>query len=77
VVGYAFSLEAGASSGPLKGNSGVFLVQVNQKRSAEDLADYKVLARSQNAGQVNLAPYRAYSARVNAAKIEDNRYLFY
>jgi hypothetical protein len=55
----------------------VFLVQVNQKRSAEALADYKVLARAQNAGQINLAPYRAYSARVNAAKIEDNRFLFY
>ncbi len=77
VVGYAFSLEGGATSAPLKGNSGVFLVQVNQKRSPEALADYKVLARSQNAGQINLAPYRAYSARVNAAKIEDNRFLFY
>ena len=77
VVGYAFSLEGGAISAPLKGNSGVFLVQVNQKRSPEALADYKVLARSQNAGQINLAPYRAYSARVNAAKIEYNRFLFY
>ncbi len=77
VVGNAFALEQGATSGLIKGESGIFMVQVTRKEEAPKLDNYATYANSlktSNAAKVNIAVFNALKDK---ATIEDNRAVFY
>jgi peptidyl-prolyl cis-trans isomerase D len=77
VVGTAFAMEEGQVSELIKGESGVFLIEVSKKEAAPDLENYSTYAgnvKTSNAARVNSAVYNALK---NKADIEDNRSVFY
>jgi len=77
VVGNAFALDEGQSSGLIKGESGVFMIKVTKKEEAIALSNYatfmKALTGSNRVG-VNTS---VYDALKEDADIEDNRSTFY
>lgn len=77
VVGTAFAMEQGQTSGLLKGETGVFKIEVTKKEEAPQLDNYSTYAntlKTSNAARVQTA---AYNALKNKAEIEDNRAVFY
>ncbi|MCX2718083.1 peptidylprolyl isomerase [Lentiprolixibacter aurantiacus] len=77
VVGTAFAMEEGQVSELIKGESGVYLVEVSKKEAAPDLDNYSTYAgnvQNANAARVNNA---VFAALKNKADIEDNRSVFY
>lgn len=77
VVGKAFSLEQGETSGLIEGESGIFMVQVTKKEEAPKLDNYATYAtslRTSNAARVNT---EVFNALKDKATIEDNRSVFY
>ncbi len=77
VVGAAFGLDLGQSSGLIEGDNGVFMVELTKLEKAPDLDNYVTFAntvRNQRQGKVNTAVYNALK---EAADIEDNRKDFY
>lgn len=77
VVGTAFSLDQGASSGLIEGNTGVFMIRVTKKETAPKLDNYSTYANTlqkSGAARVNAAVYNALK---EAADIEDKRATFY
>ena len=77
LVGAAFSLKEGATSKLIKGNNGVYLLQLTAKKIAEDLEDYSAYARQlTNQGRESLGA-AIVEALETSAEIEDNRALYY
>ena len=77
IVGAAFSLKEGATSKLIKGNNGVYLLQLTAKKIAEDLEDYSAYARQlTNQDRENLGA-AIVEALETSAEIEDNRALYY
>ena len=77
VVGSAFSLNQGDVSGLIKGETGVFMIEVVSKEEAPALDNYITYAnalQSTNSTKVNLDVYNALKEN---AEIEDNRAIFY
>ncbi len=77
VVGAAFAMNEGDTSQLIKGETGVFLIEVSKKEAAPDMENYATYAgnlQSANALRVNNA---VYTALKNKAEIEDNRSVFY
>ena len=77
VVGTAFALGQGASSDLIKGETGVFKVEVTKKEDAPQLDNYATYAsslQSSNTIRVNTAVYNALKKK---SEIEDNRSTFY
>ncbi len=77
VVGTAFALSEGSSSGLIEGESGVFMLTVTKKQPATPLENYSTFANSlknSSAGKVNTAVYDALKKN---AEIEDKRKTFY
>lgn len=77
VVGAAFAMEEGETSGLIEGETGIFMVMVAKKEEAAALDNYSTYAntlKSANANKVNSA---VYAALKEAAEIEDNRSVFY
>ena len=77
VVGTAFSLEQGATSDLIKGETGVFMFEVVNKEAAPELENYVTYANSlgtSNATKVNSV---VFDALKEDADIEDNRATFY
>jgi peptidyl-prolyl cis-trans isomerase D len=77
VVGKAFSLEQGETSGLIEGESGIFMVHVTKKEEAPKLDNYATYAtslRTSNAARVNT---EVFNALKDKATIEDNRSVFY
>jgi peptidyl-prolyl cis-trans isomerase D len=77
VVGAAYAMSEGETSGLIEGDTGVFMVTVSKKENAADLDNYSTYAntlKSTVANQVNTAVFNALKA---AAEIEDNRATFY
>ncbi|WP_394750292.1 peptidylprolyl isomerase [Spongiimicrobium salis] len=77
VVGTAFALEEGATSGLIEGQTGIFMVMVTKKEEATKLDNYSTYANTlqkSGAARVNGAVYNALK---NAAEIEDKRATFY
>lgn len=80
VVGAAFGLEQGATSNPIKGEKGVFMVKLNQRNDAAELPSYSGIAKQET--QARLQNIRGQNSKLmNALKetreIEDNRSKFY
>ena len=77
VVGTAFAMNVGDTSGLLEGESGVFLISVTKKEEAPKLDNYSTFAntlKTTNAAKVNTAVYNALK---EASEIEDNRAIYY
>ncbi len=77
VVGSAFALEQGETSGLIQGETGIFMVEVTRKEEAAKLDSYATYAnslKSSNAAMVNTAVFNALKDK---ATIEDNRAVFY
>ena len=77
VIGAAFGLEAGQTSGFIEGENGVFMVELTKLEEAPQLDNYTTFAntvRNQRQSKVNTAVFNALK---EAADIEDNRKDFY
>ncbi|NAS31413.1 peptidylprolyl isomerase [Flavobacteriaceae bacterium R38] len=77
VLGAAFGLEEGATSGLIDGENAVFMVQVTKKEAALPLDNYGTYTLSQKTKNRNGAINAAFNALRKAADIEDNRATFY
>lgn len=77
VVGYALSMEKGATSGPIKGESGLFVLRVDEiiePGETENLVAFKKQIETPITSRVDFSVFEALK---NGADIEDNRYKFY
>ncbi|MET1258958.1 peptidylprolyl isomerase [Flagellimonas sp. DF-77] len=77
VVGSAFGIGEGQTSELLKGDSGVFLVQVNKKTDAVDLPNFSTYSTNLTTSNRNQVNGSVYNALKEGAEIEDNRATFY
>ncbi len=77
VVGTAFAMTEGETSGLIEGNSGIFMVTVTKKQEPVKLENYSTYAstlKTANAGKVNTAVLEALKKK---AEIEDKRNIFF
>lgn len=77
VVGVAFSLNEGETSGLVDGNRGVFMVSVTKVDEATKLDNYQAIANRLSTVRTNAAQTKVYNALKETADIEDNRKTFY
>ncbi|WP_407557340.1 SurA N-terminal domain-containing protein [Winogradskyella sp. 4-2091] len=73
VVGAAFGLEQGATSKPIDGEKGVYVVEVTKITEATKLDNYSAIMNRLNNERRAAAQTAVYKALENAAEIEDNR----
>jgi len=77
VVGVAFGLNEGETSGLINGKSGVFMVEVTKVDETATLDNYQGIANRLSTSRVNSAQTKVYNALKETADIEDNRKTFY
>jgi len=73
VVGTAFGLEEGETSGLIEGNNGVYMLEVTKITPAVELDNYQAMANQLTNTRVNSVNSKLYNALKEAAEIEDNR----
>ncbi|MCF1420301.1 peptidylprolyl isomerase [Mangrovimonas futianensis] len=73
VVGTAFGLNEGETSGLIEGEKGVFMVEVTKKTPAVELENYQSYANRVGASKVNTVNSKLYEALKEVSTIEDNR----
>lgn len=73
VVGAAFGLPEGATSKPIDGNRGVYIIEVTKINDAAGLDNYASIINRLNATKRGAVQTRVYSALEAAADISDNR----
>lgn len=73
VIGTAFGLEVGQTSGLIVGEKGVFMVEVTGKTPAVALDNYQSFANQVGQTKLNAVNTRLFDALKEAAVIEDNR----
>lgn len=76
LIAAASAAEQGVVAGPVKGNNGVFMLQVNNVTATEE-QDLELLRERLMATFQMRGNYEAYEALRNDADIVDNRYKFY
>lgn len=77
VVGAAFGLKVGETSGLIDGEKGVYMVKVTAVNNAPKLQDYSGFANTVNASIAPSLNTNAYNSLKNEADIEDNRADFF
>ncbi|MDO6491841.1 MULTISPECIES: peptidylprolyl isomerase [unclassified Cellulophaga] len=77
VVGNAFGLNQGETSGLLEGETGVFMVLVTKKEEAPKLENYSTYANMVQTTATQRVNSAVYNALKKSAEIEDNRAMFY
>ncbi len=77
VVGTAFSMNQGDTSGLIKGETGVFMFEVVGKEDAPSLDNYVPYANDLKAASGAKVNASVYEALLEKAEIEDNRATFY
>ena len=77
VVGSAFSLEEGSTSGLLEGETGVFMVKVTKKIPAAAVDNFSTYAKTLTTSNANRVNSEVYKALKEGAEIEDKRATFY
>lgn len=77
VIGNAFGLNEGESTGLLEGETGVFIVTVTKKMEAPKLENYSTYANMVQSTAASRVNGDVYTALKDAATIEDNRAIFY
>ena len=77
IIGTAFALEPNQPSALIKGNNGVYMIEVTSKEIAEEMESYKAYANAlQNQENIRINN-SIYEALRSSAEIEDNRQLYY
>ena len=77
VVGTAYGMAEGATSGLIEGNTGIFKIEIVKKTEAPKLDNYSVYANQLKTSAASRVNTSVYNALKDAAKIEDNRATFY
>ncbi len=77
VVGRAFAMDKGNTSGLIKGETGVFMVKVTNKEAAPNLDNYSTYANNVKAANESKVTTAVFAALKEAAEIEDKRSIFY
>ncbi|MBC9797570.1 peptidylprolyl isomerase [Sinomicrobium weinanense] len=77
VVGAAFALEEGVTSGVIEGRDGAYMVRVTKKTNASPLDNYGTYANTLKSTNRSSADVRVFNALKESADIEDNRAMFY
>ena len=77
VIGSAFALELNQASGLIKGNNGVYMIEVVSKDIAEEMESYKAYANALQTEENMRINSSIYEALRSSAEIEDNRQLYY
>lgn len=73
VVGAAFGLAQGATSKPIDGEKGVYVIEVTKVNEATKLDNYAAIINRLNSQRKNIVQGKVYQALEKAADIEDNR----
>ena len=73
VIGAAFGLEQGATSKPIDGEKGVYVIEVTKVNEATKLDNYTAIMNRLNSERKNAVQNKVYKALEKAADIEDNR----
>ncbi len=77
VIGAAFALELNKASALIKGNSGVYMIEVISKEIAEEMESYRAYANALQNEENMRINNSIYEALRSSAEIEDNRQLYY
>lgn len=77
VIGAAFGLNEGETSKILKGNLGMYMVQVTKITKAAELPSYQAAANRVGSAKSNSVNMALFTALKEAADIDDNRATFY
>lgn len=77
VVGTAFGLDQGATSNPIAGDNGVFVIKVTAIETAPDLQNYTSNANTIATQAANQSTSKLVEALKKSVEIEDNRAVFY
>ncbi|MEH6761593.1 MAG: peptidylprolyl isomerase [Maribacter arcticus] len=77
VVGTAYGMANGSTSGLIEGNTGVFKIELVNKTEAPKLDNYSVYANQLKTSAASRVNTSVYTALKDAAKIEDKRATFY
>ena len=77
VVGTAYGMAEGATSGLIEGNTGIFKIEIVKRTEAPKLDNYSVYANQLKTSAASRVNTSVYNALKDAAKIEDNRATFY
>jgi peptidyl-prolyl cis-trans isomerase D len=77
VVGTAYGMAQGESSGLLEGNTGVFMIEVTKRTEAPKLDNYSTYANTLKSNAANRVNTAVYNALKVGAEIEDKRAAFY
>jgi peptidyl-prolyl cis-trans isomerase D len=77
VVGSAFALEANSLSSPIKGNAGVFMIEVIEKTPAGEPENIATQQNQLKNTFRNRVPNEAFRALRESAEVKDNRHMFY
>ena len=76
VVGAALALESNATSAPVKGNAGVYMVRIGEKTVAEGELNAEQEISNLNMRTSYTVPYQAMALIEENAEVEDNRARF-
>jgi peptidyl-prolyl cis-trans isomerase D len=77
VVGVAFGLKDGETSGLIDGERGVYMVTVSNIQEAAKLDNFQAMANRLSTTRSSAAQAKVYNALKETADIEDNRASFY
>ena len=77
VIGTALGLAEGATSKPIVGEKGVYIVEVTKIEAADELDNYGAIANRLSNTLRNSVNTRVYNALEKIAEIEDNRAIVY
>jgi len=77
IVGAAYAMNEGETSGLLEGETGVFMVTVTKKEDAASLDNYSTYANTLKTNSANRVNTAVFDALKEASEIEDNRAVFY
>lgn len=77
IIGTAFALELNQPSALIKGNTGVYMIEVSAKEVADEMESYSAYANAlQNEESIRINT-SIYEALRSSAEVEDNRQLYY
>jgi len=77
VVGTAYGMATGETSGLIEGNTGVFKIEIVKRTEAPKLDNYSVYANSLKTGAASRVNTAVYDALKDGSEIEDKRATFY
>ena len=77
IVGTAYGMKEGETSGLLEGNTGIFKIELTKRTEAPKLDNYATYANTLKTNAANRVNSDVYNALKESSKIEDKRATFY